>query len=165
MFIRRSLKFLHTLTAIGLSGGLAAYMMVLAYGPAPQSLEQYAAMREALAVVSKWLLMPSMVGVLITGLLAMAAHYPYMEAPWVWVKAVSGILVFEATLGAIDAPAQRAARVTAQALNGELDVSQVATLVHNEWGAWWMVLALSGANVALAIWRPRFKVPRGTAKG
>lgn len=160
MFLRRTLKFLHTASAIGLAGGLAAYMIVLAYGPSPDSLSAYAAVRGSLAVVSKWLLMPSMVGVLVTGLLAMAAHYPYMEAPWVWVKAVSGILVFEATLGAIDAPAQRAAQITANALAGELPASEVAGLMHNEWGAWWMVLALSAANVILAIWRPRFKVPR-----
>ncbi|MEM1092374.1 MAG: hypothetical protein AAF736_15380 [Pseudomonadota bacterium] len=168
MFLKRLLKFLHTASAVGLAGGLAAYMIILAYGPTPESLPEYTALRQALAVVSKWLLMPSMVGVLVTGLLAMAAHYPYMEAPWVWAKAVSGILVFEATLGSIDAPAQRAAATTAKAMAGEIDAAEVAALMHNEWGAWWMVLALSAANVALAIWRPRFGVSRGkrlSAKG
>lgn len=162
--LRRLLKFLHTASAAGLAGGLAAYMMVLAYGPTPESVSEYAALRQSLAVVSKWLLMPSMVLVLVSGLLAMAAHYPFMEAPWVWVKAVSGILVFEATLGAIDAPAQRAAASAARAVNGEIDAAELAALIHNEWGAWWMVLALSAANVALAIWRPRFKVSRPPAR-
>ncbi|MEM9531960.1 MAG: DUF2269 family protein [Pseudomonadota bacterium] len=160
MFLRRSLKFLHTASALGLTGGLAAYMMTLAYGPPPESLEAYAALRESLNTVANWLLTPSMVVVLVSGLLAMAAHYPYMEAPWVWVKAVSGILVFEATLGSLDAPAQRAAVAAQKALDGTIDQDRLNELIHNEWGAWWMILALSAANMILAIWRPRFKVPR-----
>lgn len=154
--MRRLLKFLHTMSAIGLTGGLAAYMMVLAYGPPVESLEAYAAMRESLAMVSKWLILPSMLIVVLSGLLAIAAHYPFAEAPWVWVKALAGILVFESTLMAIDGPAQRAAELSEKALGGEVDPSQLAGLVSDEWGAWWILLGLFTANVVLAIWRPRF---------
>ena len=119
-------------------------------------------MREALAMVAKWLLLPSMLVVLVTGLWAMAIHYPYHEAPWVWLKALSGILIFEATLASIDSPAQAAAAAALSAVNGEFSAEQLAGLVRDEWGAWWMLLALNVANVALATWRPRFaRVFRG----
>jgi len=154
--MRRLLKFLHTMSTIGITGGLAAYMLVLATAPPVESLEAYAAMRESLAMLSKWLILPSMLIVVLSGLLAIAAHFPFAEAPWVWAKALAGILVFEATLLAIDGPAQQAARLSEKALAGEIAPAELAGLVSDEWGAWWILLALFTANVILAIWRPRF---------
>ncbi|MEM8982423.1 MAG: DUF2269 family protein [Pseudomonadota bacterium] len=156
MLIRKLLKITHTLASIGLAGGLAAYMMALSAAPDIGSVSEYAALRTSLALVSKWMITPSMVLVLCSGLLAMAAFTPYMDAPWVWAKALSGILIFEATLGAIDKPAQDAAKVAVQVVAGELPPDALERLVHNEWGAWYAILALSVANVVLAIWRPRF---------
>lgn len=156
--MRRALKFLHTMSAIGIAGGMAAYMLVLASAPEVASLEAYANVRQSLAVVSKWLILPSMLVVLVSGLLAIAVHYPFAEAPWVWAKALSGIVVFKAALLSVDGPAQRAAEVSARAMAGEIDAARLASLMHDEWGSFWMLLALSAANVALAIWRPRFGV-------
>src|SRR6056297_2520311 len=147
--MRRLLKFLHTMSTIGITGGLAAYMLVLATAPPVESLEAYAAMRESLAMLSKWLIMPSMLIVVLSGLLAIAAHFPFAEA-------LAGILVFESTLMAIDGPAQRAAELSEKALGGEIAPAELAGLVSDEWGAWWILLALFTANVVLAIWRPRF---------
>lgn len=141
---------------MGLAGGLAAWMLALSAAPEITSLAEYAALRHSLALVSKWLLMPSMVVALCSGLLAMAVHYPYINAPWVWAKAVTGVALFEAMLGGIDAPAQRAAKASARAAAGEIDAATLAGLVSNEWGAWWAILAICVANVVLAIWRPRF---------
>ncbi|WP_405232735.1 hypothetical protein [Lentisalinibacter salinarum] len=154
--MRRLLKFLHTMSTIGITGGLAAYMLVLATAPPVESLEAYAAMRESLAMLSKWLILPSMLIVVLSGLLAIAAHFPFAEAPWVWAKALAGILVFESTLMAIDGPAQRAAALSEKALGGEIASAELAGLVSDEWGAWWILLGLFTANVLLAIWRPRF---------
>ncbi|MEJ2534200.1 MAG: hypothetical protein P8008_01655 [Gammaproteobacteria bacterium] len=155
--MKRLIKFLHTTSSLGLVGGLAAYIIVLWTAPEMTALSEYAAMRHSLMLVSKWLLVPSMIVCLVTGLLAMAVHYPYHEAPWVWDKALSGILVFESTLGAIDAPAQRAAALTQRALGGEVSPAELAERMHDEWGALWIILGLAVANVALATWRPRFK--------
>jgi hypothetical protein len=156
LFWKRLIKFAHTVSSLGLIGGLAAYMLLLWVWPEVTSLEEYTALRASLAAVSGWLLLPSMIIVLVTGLLAMAVHYPYHEAPWVWIKALSGILVFEATLASVDGPAQAAATLSAQALAGEIDAATLATQVRDEWGAWWALLFLAVANVALATWRPRF---------
>jgi hypothetical protein len=153
---KRFMKLLHSLSSIGLTGGLATYMLVLWAGPDISSLAEYSAMRTALAAVATWLLVPSMVVVLVSGLWAMAIHYPYHEAPWVWLKALSGILIFEATLASIDAPAQGAAEAARSALNGEIEPARLAELVRDEWTAWWVILALNVANIVLATWRPRF---------
>ncbi|MEM6639973.1 MAG: hypothetical protein AAF610_08725 [Pseudomonadota bacterium] len=130
-------------------------MLVLASVPEIGATEQYLALREALARIANILIIPSMIIAVTTGLLAMAINYQYQEAPWVWAKALSGVLLFEASLMSIDAPAEQAARFTAEALAGTLEPAKLATLVHDEWVAMWTLLALAGANILLAIWRPR----------
>ena len=156
-FTRRTVKFLHTFTGLGLVGGLAAYMLVLWAGPPVPSLSEYAAMRTSLAAVSKWLILPSMLGVVVSGLIAMALNFSYMEAPWAWLKLLSGVLVFEGSLGGIDGPAQATALLSAQALAGEVDAATLAAGIKDEWIAFWTLLFLSAANIALATWRPKFK--------
>ena len=153
------MKFLHTLGAIGFAGGIATYMIMVSFGPEPAVTPAFADFRDALSRVSRWLIMPSMVLVLTSGLLAMAVHYPFQSKGWVWVKAVSGLLVFEASLASIDGPARRAAAATVDALAGNLDALELAAAVDDKWGALWIMLALSAANVVLAIWRPRFIRP------
>lgn len=130
--MRRLLKFLHTLGAIGLAGGLAGYMLLLAATPAYIAVESYTTLRESLAVVTSWLILPSILVVLISGLLAIAIHFPLQNAPWVWVKAVSGILIFEATLASVDAPARQAVAAAHRALAGEIDPAELARLVRDE---------------------------------
>jgi len=156
--MRRLLKFLHSVSGMGYAGGLAAYMLVLASAPPVDSLQSYADLRASLVPVTKWLLMPSMLICLISGLLAMAIHFPFQNAPWVWAKALSGLLVFESSLMAIDGPVKAAASASARAVTGEIDPATLQGLVRDEWGAWWALLAIAVANVALAIWRPRFGI-------
>ena len=157
------MKFLHTLSAIGLAGGLSAYMLALSAAPDISSVAEYSALRSSLANISTWLIVPSMVIVLASGLLSMAVHRPFHNALWAWTKAASGILIFEETLRAIDAPSQAAAKASARTLSGEIDVSALPSLIHDEWASWWVILALSAANIALAIWRPRFVKQRRLA--
>lgn len=159
-FTRRGVKFLHTLTGLGLVGGLGAYMLVLWAGPGVESVEAYAAMRQSLAAVSKWLILPSMLGVILSGLLAMALNFRYMESPWVWLKLLSGVLVFEGSLGAVDGPAKSAAILSTRAVNGEIDAAALAAGVRDEWTGFWTLLFLSAANIALATWRPKFQSSR-----
>jgi len=150
------MKFLHTVGAIGLAGGMGTFMLVLAAGPRMDEIAAYAALRTSLEAVSTWIIVPSMGLVTTSGLLAMAFHFPFQSAPWVWIKAISGVLIFEATLGAVDGPAERAAEASARALAGDIDVAALAALVEDKWVAWWVLLVLAGLNVVFAIWRPRF---------
>lgn len=151
------MKFLHVAGALGLMGGLAAYIMVLMAAPEITAIEQHLALRTSLAFVASWLITPSMALVLVTGLLAMAVHYPFMNMPWVWIKALTGVLIFETTLASLDGPADAAKRAAERAVAGEIDASEFARLVHDEYMAWWILLGLALINVALAIWRPRFR--------
>ncbi|MEO1575750.1 MAG: hypothetical protein AAFU65_12430 [Pseudomonadota bacterium] len=158
--LKRALKLLHTLSAIGFAGGLAAYMLVLHGAPEISATAHYLVLREALASLANLVIVPSMVVAVTSGLLAMAFHFPFHEAPWVWAKALSGVLLFEASLMSIDAPAEQAVDAVANAINGEIDPATLGGLIHDEWVAMWTVLALAVANVVLAIWRPRFRFGR-----
>ena len=75
---------------------------------------------------------------------------------------MSGILIFEATLASVDAPAERAATAAARAVAGEIEVAELMTLVQDKWVAWWVLLGLAATNVVFAIWRPRFGKKPGT---
>ncbi len=157
---RRSVKFLHTVSGLGLLGGLAAFMVALWAGPGMEDLVAYAGLRDSLATVSRWLVLPSMAGVILSGLLAMMLNFAYMEAPWAWMKLLAGVLVFEVTLASVDGPARAAARLSREALAGDIDAATLAAEIHDPWLAWWMLLGVAVANVALATWRPKFSIGR-----
>ncbi|MFM7273983.1 MAG: hypothetical protein ACKO4A_09015, partial [Gammaproteobacteria bacterium] len=93
--MRKILKILHTLGAIGFAGALAAQLALLAITPEPAATPDYALMREAIAAVGRWVLFPSMGAVVVSGLLAMAFNPVYHDAGWAWVKLLFGIIVFE----------------------------------------------------------------------
>ena len=90
------------------------------------------------------------------GILSMAVHHPFHNAGWVWAKLLVGFLILESCLATIDAPARDAAEAAARALTGEIDMRALALQVNDRWGAWWVLLTLFAANIAMAIWRPRF---------
>ena len=150
----RILKILHEIGAIGVAGSFAACIVLIAKTPTP-SLIAYAAMRQGIAAIAQWLLLPSLGMVLISGLLAIAATNAYKNAAWAWIKALLGISVFEGTLLTINASARRAADLAALAASGHGDAVQLAEVLRTEWGGLWLLLGLSIANVALAVWRPR----------
>ena len=157
MHMRKFLKLMHTLGAIGLTGGVGVYLMLIASPPGAESLAALDALRQDIAFISAWLIVPSMAVVLASGLLAMAVHSPFHDAPWVWIKALSGILIFEAVLASVDGPAQRAAEASAAALAGEIDPAELSTRIHDHPIALWVILGLAVGNVAFGIWRPRYR--------
>lgn len=161
--MKRSLKLAHTLAAIGLMGGLAAYLVIVATAPR-DSLAAFLALRESLVVVAKWLILPSMLLTLVSGMLAMAVHPPFHNAGWVWAKLVSGVLIFEGTLSAVDTKARDTARLAAElaAGSGEGKEPLLEALLRGEWVGLWTMLALCLANVVLGVWRPKAK-PRPRA--
>lgn len=157
--MRRLMKFLHEIGSLGFAGGVLAYMAMIAFSPQLGPTTEYVDYRAAIAFLTRWVILPSMLLVLLSGLLAMVAHYPFTNQGWVWAKALSGLLIFEASLASVDAPAQRAALAAAAALNGEIAITELADKVNDHSGALWMLTALAVANVAIAVWRPRFIRP------
>lgn len=149
---RRTLKALHEISAIGVGGGLAACLIInlmAAGAPSPE----FAAARQAIAAIAKYLLVPSLAVVLVSGLLAIAATHAFHEAAWAWAKALLGLSVFEATLVTVGASRTQAGLVAASA-----DPTLLGSLMHSERNTLWLLIALSVVNVLLAVWRPKVTV-------
>ncbi len=152
--MRRLLKFLHEVGAIGVMGSFAACMVLLSTAPA-DSLIGYAAVLRGISYISRWLLVPSLALVLISGLLAIAATESYKNAAWAWVKALLGISTFEGTLLTVGATARRAAELSSLALTGHGDSVELAQVIRTEWGGLCVLSVLAVVNIILAVWRPR----------
>lgn len=157
--MRRLLKFLHVLGAIGLIGSMLCLLVLLAFTPEPETIAEYARMRAAMGGIAKWILLPSLGLVLVGGLFAMAMTSAFHNAGWAWIKLATGILTFEWTLVAVQGPMQRQAELSARALAGELDPALIETLLHAERGSLWVLLAVALINVVLGVWRPPFSRP------
>jgi hypothetical protein len=123
--IKKFLKFLHEIGAIGVMGSFASCIVLLATAPKDSGVN-YAAVLQGIASITKWLLVPSLAVVLISGLLAIAANESYKNASWAWVKALLGVSTFEGTLITISASARRAAEVSALEVSGQGDSIQLA---------------------------------------
>jgi hypothetical protein len=152
--LQRLIKMLHEIGAIGVVGSFATCLVLVLKGPT-QPLAAYAAVRQAIALISQWLLLPSLAMVLISGLLAIAATSAFHNAGWAWVKALLGLSMFEGTLVTVNASARRAAELAAMAVSGPGDAAQLAQVLRTERGGLWLLLTLSLVNLVLAVWRPR----------
>ncbi|MEM7043321.1 MAG: DUF2269 family protein [Pseudomonadota bacterium] len=155
--MRKVLKILHTIAACGLIGALACYMILLLFAP-QGTPAAYADLRQSIAAVSSYLLFPSLALAVISGLIAMAAHRPFLNKRWVWAKAASGILMFKGVMTVVGAKADHAAIVAQRIAAGEAPNELLETAIAYEWYALWAVMALSVANVVVGVWRPRRKV-------
>ncbi|MGA0705487.1 MAG: hypothetical protein ACO3Q7_08640 [Steroidobacteraceae bacterium] len=154
---RKLLKVLHELGGIGVIGALACCLVLVATAPV-DSLAGYAAVREGIHAITRWVLMPSLLAVLVSGILALVLTPAYMEARWAWLKAVLGLAMFEGTLLTVQATSRDLAAMATEALaSGVPDAEAVAPLLRTEWRGLWTMLVLSLLNVLLAVWRPRFR--------
>jgi hypothetical protein len=153
--IRRLLKFLHTIGAVGLMGAMLCLIVLLGFRPDPTSIAEYALISAAMSCIGTWIFMPGLALTLIAGLLAIAANRAYHSVGWAWAKLASGILVFEWGFTAILGRLQEEADLSARALTGEVDTGELAALLGAERTSLWVLLAVATANVALGIWRPR----------
>ncbi len=153
--LRSTIKFLHTMGAVGFIGAIAALLILHASLPEPTDLERFTILRTAMGNVAKWLLLPSMATVVCSGLLSMAVVSAYQSAGWAWAKLLSGIIILEGTLVYVQAPMERAAERAAAALAGETPVAELGVTLQPEWGSFWVIGGVAVANVALGVWRPR----------
>ncbi len=153
--MRRLMKFMHTMGAIGFMGAMACLLVLFEFLPAPASLSEYALMRGAMGGIATWIVFPSLALTLIAGLLSMAVTRGFHSAGWAWAKLLSGVVVFEWGFAAILGPMQQEAELSADALAHKVDPSLLAASTDAECKSLWVMLALATANVILGIWRPR----------
>ncbi len=150
--LKKLVKILHTLGAVGVTGALVVYLVLHATLPSPEELAAYAALRTAIDDVMTWVLMPSLLVVLVSGLLSITTHRPFTMQGWVWFKALMGIVMFEGTLLAVVSPAGFAAEAARAAVDSGIaavpaDGREVAAVSA--------ILVLALANIVVGVWRPR----------
>jgi hypothetical protein len=153
--MRRLMKFLHTMGAVGLMGAMACLLVLLGLTPAPAQLAEYALMRGAMGDIARWIFLPSLALTLIAGLLAIAVNRAFHNAGWAWAKLASGILLFEWGFVGVQGPMQQEAALAASALAGQADVVELAVSLGAERASLWILLAVATANVVFGVWRPR----------
>lgn len=152
--VRRTLKFLHTMGAIGLMGAMACLVVMLSFTPPPGSLSGYALMRGAMGAVASWVFLPSLALTLLAGLLAIAQR-AFHNAGWAWLKLATGVLMFEGGLVYVQGPMRQEADLSAGALAGAVDPAMLGQSLAAEANTLWVLLAVATANVVLGVWRPR----------
>lgn len=155
--MRKALKFLHTLGAIGLMGAMAALIAMHALLPAPSALESYTVLRQAMAAIANWVFFPSLILVLVGGLLSIAATRGFHDKGWVWIKLVTGLLVFEGSLTAIHGPMVKEAALSLDVLAGQAEASVLGGSVSRERIGLWLMMGVAVLNVGLGVWRPRLR--------
>lgn len=158
---RKIVKILHTVAAGGLIGGLAAYMVLLVVAT-PTDAEAYAGLRASLQVVSGYILVPSLAVGLLSGLVSMLVHTPFLDKGWVWFKALLGILMFKGVLTIDSAKADYAANVSRQIADGTAPADALQSLLGLEWWTCVGVMGVAVANVVLGVWRPNRFMPRSS---
>jgi len=160
---RKTVKILHTVAAAGLIGGLGAYMVLLVVAT-PSEPAAYAGLRRSLQIVSGYILIPSLAIGLLSGLLSMLVHTPFLDKGWVWFKALLGILMFKGVLTIDSAKADYAATVSQQIADGTAPADALQSLLGLEWWTCVGVMGVAVANVVLGVWRPRKLAPEGRSK-
>jgi hypothetical protein len=157
--LRRLFKFLHSLAAAGLTGGITALAVVVILAPGSVGGAGYGPIMAAMAKIAAWVIAPSMVLTVVTGLLAMVANPAFYEAGWVWLKAATGLAILEGGLRVVG-PLQDEAKRAGAALAAGSDAASLAQLLSAEENTLWLLLVVSIANIALGVWRPRLpKIP------
>ncbi len=153
--MRRLMKFLHTMGAIGLMGAMACLIVLLGFVPRPASLPEYVLMTSAMSGVVTWVFFPSLALTLIAGLLAIAVNRAFHNAGWAWAKLATGIIIFEWGFTAVLGPLQEEAELSARVLAGSANTAELVMSISAERNSLWVLMAVAAANVVLGVWRPR----------
>lgn len=146
--LRRAAKFLHDIASIGFGGGLASCLLINLTA-ARDSPTEFMAARHVYASIAQYVAIPSMVVVVTSGLVALAAARAFRDSSWAWVKALLGLIVFEATLMSVG-PSRHAVELALAASDADV----LGALLRSERNTLILLIAITVANVVLAVWRP-----------
>jgi len=156
----RIVKLLHFLGLTGFVGGLAAAAVLGGFADqAPPGV--LAALRLAIAELGESLVVPSLVLVLVSGMLLVVARPKLVRARWVWAKAVLAVVMAVLALSVVQPGARRAAVLASEAALGTPARDALAQATSAESLGGTVVLLLALAALALAVWRPRLGRPAG----
>ena len=156
--MRKLLKFGHSMTAITFLGSVVVLWVFHHYLPQPtEALQIYVAERQVMERVASLVMMPSLLLSLLFGLASMAVVPGYHGAPWAWAKLVTTVLMLEGSLLGIQSPIRREAELATAALTDISLVGELALKLEAERGSLVLIGLVATANVALGVWRPKFR--------
>ena len=156
--MRKLLKFGHSMTAITFLGSAVVLWVFHHYLPPPaEALEIYVAERQVMERVATLVMMPSLLLTLLFGLASFAVVPGYHGAPWAWGKLITTVLMLEGSLLGIQSPIKREAELATAALTDISLVGELALKLDAERGSLVIIGVVATANVALGIWRPKFR--------
>ena len=156
--MRKLLKFGHSMTAITFLGSVVVLWVFHHYLPPPaEALEIYVAERQVMERVATLVMMPSLLVTLLFGLASFAVVPGYHGAPWAWGKLITTVLMLEGSLLGIQSPIKREAELATAALTDISLVRELALKLDAERGSLVIIGVVATANVALGIWRPKFR--------
>lgn len=155
---QRWIKFGHSAGAIGTLGAIAALLILHATMPpiARDGGTFYLQQRDVMDAIARWMLLPSMALTLVSGLGSMAVVRVFQNAGWAWLKLGTGVLMFEGTLLGVQGPIQREAILARRVVDAGAELSTLGLRLDAEYASLWLIGAVALANVALAVFRPRF---------
>lgn len=148
------MKLLHLVAAFGFVGATAATLL-LSLTADDSNASAFAVARRAVLTVAQNLGLPSLVLLVLTGMLLTMRHPALVEARWVWAKALIGLLVGGIALLVVQPGVMRAAALAEMVLQGSMSVGPLDAAVRTERIGAAINLALSLTAAALAVWRPR----------
>jgi hypothetical protein len=157
-FMRKLLKFGHSMTAITFLGSAVVLWVFHHYLPPPaEALEIYVAERQLMERVATLVMMPSLLLTLLFGLASFVVVPAYHSAPWAWGKLITTVLMLEGSLLGIQSPIKREAELATAALTDISLVGDLALKLDAERGSLVIIGVVATANVALGVWRPKFR--------
>jgi len=153
--MRHLLKFLHIAATSGFVGTVAVSLLLAAVADTSTPLA-FAATRRAILLAAENIALPSLVVLLLTGMLLVVKQPLLIDARWVWAKALIGLAVGAIALLAVQPAVSRAAQLAQLATEGMPALEPLAAALRAERIGGLLNLALSLLAMALAVWRPPF---------
>lgn len=86
---------------MGVTGAVLCQLVLLQLRPPVADLEGFALYSQALAEISGMVLFPSLGVVVLSGFLSVGINRAFHSAPWVFIKLMFSVLVFESTLAVV----------------------------------------------------------------
>lgn len=151
---RNLAKLLHYAGLVGLAGGILV-SLVLGVTVDATSPSGAATVHAAIAHVGGAVVVPSLVIVLLTGMLLVVSRPQFISARWVWVKAALGIATGAVVLLMLQPAVNAAATVAIGGAEGGRAMVPLSEVVQGEHFAAYLALVLVALAAVVAIWRPR----------
>ena len=165
--MRRTLKFIHTVATAALVGALLLQLLISLRYVGGLAVDDPTAVGARLVMldVLVWVMVPSMVVVVVTGLALMGLHRAYTHAGWVWAKALMGLLLVKGVITVQEPAVRDLAALAAQGIaNNAVALAELARLDRMEWLGGWLALVLCIAATAFGVWRPSFTARPAAAR-